>query len=153
MKTLYFDIDGTILCEDEGSVKTALGAGALEAVIRNTGFKRLVCVGNFGAIASGVKALGFEYDVLGVLFRLCDGAFEDEAWLRARTVVVEDPHHRADHIDFTGDWWYVDDLADHYLKNAGRGDIYDRHVGERILVPEPRGDGQDVLRWLLRSTA
>ncbi len=151
MKILYFDIDGTILRGDEGEVKTALGAGAFEVAIRDAGIERLVCVGNFGAIASGMKVLEIEYDTLGVLFRLCGGAFRDEAWLRARTIVIDDPQRRADHIDFTGDWWYADDLAPYYLRQSGRAELLERHLGGRILTPEPSGDGRDVLEWLRRS--
>lgn len=37
MKTLYFDIDGTILLADEGTVKPELKAGRFEAAVRAGG--------------------------------------------------------------------------------------------------------------------
>lgn len=41
MKTLYFDIDGTILPLDAPGPKPALADGALERVVREAGFERL----------------------------------------------------------------------------------------------------------------
>ena len=151
MKTLYFDIDGTILLDDRNAVKAELGNGEFEAAVRSAGFLALVCVGNFGAIAHAVKELGVEYDELGVLFGLCCGAIQDETWLRSRTVLITDPQHRADFIDYTGDWWYVDDLARHYMESAGKTEIFKENLGKRICAPDPQGDGRDVLEWL--STA
>ena len=152
MKTLYFDIDGTILLNDRNAVKSALAAGKFEGAVRSAGFLRLVCVGNFAAIASAVRELGVEYDELGVLFALCGGAFQDEAWLRSRTILVTDPGNRADHIDYSGDWWYVDDLAEQYMQNAGRDDLFGENLGKRICAPEPLGDGHDLLKWLRKAT-
>ena len=148
MKTLYFDIDGTILLNDRNVVKPELGNGAFEAAVRNAGFLALVCVGNFGAIARVVKELGVEYDEIGVLFGLCRGAIEDEAWLRSMTVLITDPQHRADFIDYTGDWWYVDDLARHYMESAGKTEVFQEYLGNRICMPDPQGNGRDVLEWL-----
>jgi len=152
MKTLYFDVDGTILLEDEGVVKPELAAGRFEAAVRAAGFERLVCVGNFGAIADAMGKLGLEYDALGVLYDLCDGAFRDEAWLRSVTTLIGDPRHRAEHIDYAGDWWYLDDLARAYLESSGRQGLYEEHAGRRLLAPDPQGDGGDVLEWLSNSS-
>jgi hypothetical protein len=148
MKTLYFDIDGTILVEDKNAVKSELGQGLFEAAVKKARFEKLVCVGNFGAIAHAVKELGVEYDELGVLFGLCRGAFLNEAWFRSVAVSIDDPQFRADSIDFGGNWWYVDDLAYHYLKNSGKADIFFEFLGNRICAPDPIGNGRDVLDWL-----
>lgn len=150
MRTLYFDIDGTVLLGDGEAVKSELGAGRFEEAVRSAGFSRLVCVGYFAAIAHAVSGLGADYDALGVLFQLCRGAFQDEAWLRSRTVLVADPENRVDHIDFRGDWWYVDDLAERYMHLAGRDDTFRANLGGRVCVPDPLGNGHDVLEWLLR---
>lgn len=148
MKTLYFDIDGTVLVEDADAVKDRLGNGALENAIQAAGFTQLVCVGNFAAIANTVREIHPDYDGIGVLFRLCRGAFEDEAWLRSKATLVLDPGNRAAHIDPSGDWWYVDDLAEYYMRIAGKANLFREHVGGRICVANPSGDGSDVLEWL-----
>jgi len=44
MKTLYFDINGTLAFHYE--CKSALVSGAFERTVRQTGFERLVCVSN-----------------------------------------------------------------------------------------------------------
>jgi hypothetical protein len=148
MKTLYFDIDGTILLEDRNAVKPRLGAGEFESAVRSAAFSKLVCVGNFCAVARAVRELRAEYDALGVVFHLCRGAFRDEAWFRSSTVLIEDPQRRVDAIDLAGDWWYLDDSARLYMADAGKIDVFREDVGRRICAPDPVGDGADVLGWL-----
>jgi hypothetical protein len=46
MKTLYFDIDGTVLNIGFGQPKSTLANGQLEAAVREAGFQRIICVGN-----------------------------------------------------------------------------------------------------------
>jgi hypothetical protein len=92
MKTLYFDIDGTILLDDQNVVKSQLGSGRFEAALR-----------------------------------------------------------KADFIDYSGDWWYVDDLAQYYMERASKANIYVENLGGRIYVPSPNGDGRDVLEWLMKT--
>jgi hypothetical protein len=152
MKTLYFDIDGTILLNDQNAVKAHLGSGRFETAVRKAGFTSLVCVGNFCAIAQGIKELGIGYDELGILYGLCRGAFQDETWLRNNTVLINDPRNRADFIDYSSDWWYVDDLAQYYMEIVGKANIYQENPGGRICAPSPNGDGKDVLEWLIKTT-
>ena len=148
MKTLYFDIDGTVLLEEEWEVKSALARGAFEAAVRRASFERLVCVGNAVRIAHTVKGMGIPYDALGVLLDICRGAFADEAWFRSATTLVDEPENRVASIDLTSDWWYVDDLASHYFRVAGLEEILETHRGGRVFAPDPMGDGEDVLQWL-----
>jgi hypothetical protein len=148
MKTLYFDIDGTILFNEKVGVKPALGKGRFEQAVRGAGFSQLVCVGSFATIAHMLSGLDPEYDSLAVLFTICRGAFQDESWLRSQTTLVADPANRVDYIDFDGDWWYVDDLAAHYMTLAGKADAFRANLGTRICVPEPMGEGVDILSWL-----
>ena len=151
MKTLYFDIDGTVLVDDEEMVKTELAGGEFETAVRAAGFEAVICVGNFCAIAHAIRSMGIEYDGVGVLYSLCRGAFTDEAWLRASTVLIEDPVHRAEYIEYTGDWWYVDDLARHYMEKAGRVEVFTKYIGHRICAPDPKGSGRDIKEWLRAS--
>jgi hypothetical protein len=151
MKTLYFDIDGTILNGGSHLVKPRLGGGALERAVKAAGFTHLVCVGNFGLVASAMEFLKIEYDALGTLFKLCDGAFQDEAWFRSAVTLVSEPDKRGVLIDTSGDWWYVDDLGDEYLAAAGRDNLLTVENGKRILIPDPTGNGADMLGWLKRG--
>lgn len=129
MKTLYFDIDGTILLNDQDAVKPELGDGGFESAVRRAGFDHLVCVGNFCAIAHAMRRALPDYDAIGVLF-------------------IEEPHHRASRIDLSIDWWYADDLAEHYMTAANQAAVFREHNGGRICVPDPVGSGQDLLEWL-----
>ena len=101
MKTLYFDFDGTVVFDSGSTAKSELGGGGLEVAVQRAEFQRLVCVGNFVAIANTVREVMPEYDAIGALFALCRGAFEDESWLRSHTVLVEDPKNRAEHTNLT----------------------------------------------------
>jgi hypothetical protein len=153
MKTLYFDIDGTVLLLDTDRAKLALGGGMLEAAVRRAGFEKLVCVGNFAHAARLLKAMDSNYDEIDVLFRLCDGTFTDEDWFRSVTAMVSDPDNRGRHIDLTDDWWYVDDLAAQFLVQAGRQDVLQAQRGRRAFVPDAYGHGQDILQWLKGQAA
>jgi hypothetical protein len=147
-RVLYFDLDGTVIHSGFGSVKKALADGVLERAIRSAGFDRLVCVANAVAIVRALEDLGRRVDGLDIILQLTSGAFADEAWFRRVTTLVVDPRRRARYLDFSADWWWVDDLAQRYLTQEGMADRFTRHSGERIFAPDPEGDGQDVLDWL-----
>jgi hypothetical protein len=148
MRTLYFDIDGTVLILDSGVVKPALACGGLERAIRSADIKQLVCVGNFAGIIRVVWTGNPGFDGLGALLGLCRGAFLDEVWFRGATQLVVDSQLRAAEVDLSGDWWYMDDDAARYFELAGRSDVFERERGKRILQPMPTGDGADVLEWI-----
>jgi hypothetical protein len=150
VKTLYFDIDGTILGLESGRVKPALSGGEFERKVRGAGFDNLVCVGSVINVIRAVDQLDSNSGGISVLLNLCGGAFSDEQWFRDSVRLVADPEERVSHIDFSGDWWYVDDLAAHYFGKAGLGDVFEKNLGFRVFVPDPDGDGKDVLRWLSR---
>lgn len=48
----------------------------------------------------------------------------------------------------SSDWLYVDDLAELYMQSADMSDVFHQNIGSRVCVPEPNGDGADILRWL-----
>ena len=148
MKTLYFDIDGTVLPIDKDEAKTFLRNGALEKSIRRAGFERLVCVGNIGIVANAIVELGVDYDAIEVVFRLCDSAFEDKEWFQDVTRMVDDPENRASLIDYESGWWYVDDLAEHYLEKANRLGVLQDPVCDRVFIPNPKGNGTGIIEWL-----
>lgn len=152
MRTLYFDIDGTLLLGSFGDPKPALAGGAFERAVRQAGVERLVCVGNVVHIVHALERLR-PTDGLGTVLRVCQGVFEDEAWFRAATTLCRDPARRAAEIDTGADWLWVDDLAATHCAEAGLADLYRVHVGGRILAPRPDDDGADVLAWLARLAA
>jgi hypothetical protein len=148
VRKLYFDIDGTILDLESGNLKPVLGGGRLGRAIRDARIGKLICVGNFVEVIRTLWTVNPGYDGLGSIFELCRGAFDDEAWFRAHTALVERPASRAAEVELTEDWWYMDDLAETYFAECGRTSVYLKHLGGRILRPSPTGDGQDVLDWL-----
>ncbi|HEX9154866.1 MAG TPA: hypothetical protein VF819_04835 [Nitrospira sp.] len=151
MKILYFDLDGTVVVGDEYRAKPSLAGGQLEGAVRRAGFQRLVCVGNLSRVAHLMKEIRCDYDELGMLFGICRGVFADEAWFRSVASFIPDPEHRFRHVDLATDWWYVDDLAPMYISQEGREDLLMLEEGRRILIPNPTGDGHDIMEWLNKT--
>jgi hypothetical protein len=59
LKTLYFDLDGTLVLSSFGQVKPRLDQGRFERGVRRAAFQRLVCVANSVAIISALaRSLG-----------------------------------------------------------------------------------------------
>ena len=152
MKTLYFDIDGTILRAGTLRVKAVLAHGGFECAVRAAGFEALVCVGDLGLAVHLATSLDPSYDGLGVLFAMCDGAFADEVWFRSMTTFTPQPDHRVRHLDLTEDWWYVDDLAAKYCALEDQRLLFETWQGRRVLVPVADGDGGDIVAWLAQTT-
>jgi hypothetical protein len=149
MRTLYFDIDGTLLLGSFGAPKPALADGAFERLVRAAGFERLVCVGNVVQIVRTLEKSA-PVDGLGMVLRVCQGVFEDARWFRRVITLIDDPEERARTVVESGgaDWFWIDDLAEHYCAQAALGAAYLEHAGTRILAPTPEGDGRDLAEWL-----
>jgi hypothetical protein len=147
-RVLYFDIDGTLVRLGNGEPKPALVGGRFEAAVRRAGIEDLVCVGGFVEIVQYVRATNPEFDGVGAFLRLCPDVIRDEAWFRSVVRLVQDPPNRAAEIALDRDWYYADDLAESYLRKASLEHVFTQEQGRRILVPEPDGDGEDLLRWL-----
>ena len=147
-RTLYFDLDGTVVHGDFGKVKPKLADGRLEAAIRQAGIERLVCVANICTIVTALIDMGRDADGHDMIFQLCQGAFRDEAWFRSSTALIPDGSHRARYIDFSGDWWWVDDRAQFFLDSEGLSPLAEQHRERRLMIPQPDGDGSDVIAWL-----
>ena len=146
MKILYFDIDGTILSDSRP--KPVLANGVFERAVRRAGFQRLVCVSNVITTIHFLEQLGQEPDGLRIVFNVCRGTIQDEAWFRKMTTLVSDPEHRATCIDFAGDWWYLDDMAKWFMGQEHLGEVYEKNLGGRIFTPRETGNGSNVLNWL-----
>jgi hypothetical protein len=152
MKVLYFDLDGTLVGLESGVLKPQLAGGAFERAARAGGFERLVCVSSAVSLIPAVRARDPETDGHALIWRLCEDAFEDEAWFRRAVAWVEEPERRARHLDLGADWWYLDDRAELYLAREGLDGLLHTAHAVRILAPDPNGDGSDVLEWLGRET-
>lgn len=149
MRVLYFDLDGTVVTGFGGAAKALLAEGGFERAVRAAGCSRLVCVGNAVAILQSLARMGQDHDEIRTVFRLCQGAFVDEAWLRSVLELIPiDPRRRVEGIDRGLDWLYVDDLAEQYCSDAGAEELFLEQRGGRILGCDPEGDGRDVLAWL-----
>ena len=150
MRLLYFDIDGTLLMLGTGDPKPALAGGRFQAEIRQAQVDRLVCVSNLCHAFHMAKEIDAGYDSLGMVFTLCKGVFADEEWFRSVTTLIADPEHRTAAIDFSSDWWYIDDMAEQFFDQAGLRNVFRDQIERRIFAPEPNGSGDDVLRWVAR---
>ena len=146
MKILYFDIDGTLLCDSEP--KTALSNGAFELAVRVAGFSKIVCVGNIVTAIHLLNSIKEQMDGLKIVFDICRGTFVDWDWFSGITELVQDSEHRAHYIDLTSDWHYLDDLAEAFILKEGMPELFNSELGRRILAPDPYGDGNDILSWL-----
>lgn len=146
-KILYFDIDGTLV-SPEHEPKRALAGGAFEQAVREAAFTRLVCVSNMAKIIQFLTEVGKVSDGLGLAFDLCRGTFADDAWFRQMTTLAIDAEHRARIVDYSADWWYLDDLASYYMEKEGLSKLFEDNDRRRIFAPDPNGTGQDILDWL-----
>ena len=127
-----------------------LANGGFERAIRHAGFERLVCVANMCTIVTTLLEVDPDVDGRGMILQLCQGAIQDETWFRRVTSLIPDGSVRARHIDFTGDWWWVDDLPGRFLAKEGLLDLLEQHRGRRLMVADPDGDGSDIVEWLER---
>ncbi|HUK54079.1 MAG TPA: hypothetical protein VL099_12385, partial [Candidatus Binatia bacterium] len=133
---------------DEYRCKPALAGGAFERTVREVGFERLVCVSNVQNTIRLLSDLGRQPDSLEILFNMCWGAFSDLAWFRRVTMTVPGPGRRVSYIDFSEDWWYLDDLAAEYFEKEGLAERFAANAGGRILAPPAQSDGSEILAWL-----
>jgi hypothetical protein len=146
-RLLYFDIDGTILDKSSKAVKKNLQDGQLELKIREANFDKIYCVGNVNDIFQGLDKMGQHVDSVEIVYTLCFDAFTDFDWFMNYVCCTKNPDQRIKQIQFSEDWWYMDEMAGHYLKKGGKSEILKRQQGNRILIPKPNGDGEDIINW------
>jgi hypothetical protein len=146
-KLLYFDIDGTILDGSTKAVKSKLQNGQLELKIREANFSKIYCVGNVNDIFNGLEEMGQHVDSVEIIYTLCFDAFVDFDWFMNNVYCTKDPNQRINEIQFKEDWWYMDVFAERYLSKCDAKSTLKEHRGNRILIPESQGDGQDIINW------
>jgi len=147
-KILYFDIDGTILDKSTKAVKKNLQNGQLELRIRNTNFDKIICVGNINDIFKGLQNMGQHVDTVEIMYTLCFDAFTDFDWFTNTVHCSKNENQRIKQIDFSGDWWYMDHSAEKHFRSVGKSEILKKQKGNRILIPNPVGNGQDIISWI-----
>jgi hypothetical protein len=148
MKCLYFDLDGTIITENESKVKTALSNGKLEKLIIATQFGKIFFVGSIIECFKAQTNQDKKNDNLKMVFNLCDGAFFNQDWFIENVTLIENPAHRVREINIETDWWYIDDLAEYYCRIDGFQSLYKLHNGKRIFTPTPNDNGQTTVSWI-----
>jgi hypothetical protein len=146
-KFFYFGIDGTILDKSTKAVKKNLQNGQFELKIRNFNFDKIICVGMINKIFNGLKEIGQQVDNVEIVYTLCFDAFTDFDWFVNMVCCTNNEAKPIRQIDFSGDWWYLDNAAEKHFKSVGKSDILKKHKGNRILIPNPIGDGQDIISW------
>jgi len=146
-KLLYFDIDGTILDGSTKAVKSNLQNGQLELKIRENHFDKIYCIGNVNDIFKGLEKMGQHIDSVEIIYTLCFDAFTDFNWFMNNVCCTQNPDLRIKQIQFMQDWWYMDVLAKRYFNSGETKKTLKEHLGTRILIPEPNGDGKDIINW------
>ena len=111
MRILYFDINGTLTVGATDRAKTELASGRFEAAVRRAHFQRLVCVSSIVGVVEAYQDANREIDGHQFVFQHCGGAFQDLEWFRSVCVLELGYRERAQAIDDSQDWWYVDDYA------------------------------------------
>lgn len=163
MRTLYFDIDGTLLDYNCKPLKKLEG-GALEQALKSAAIDRLVCVSGRVALvraaAPGAGVRDHQLSICRVLAGEGDNRddwwtpnqrhplFPDLEWCLSRLELCNDPDHRAAEIDVEIDWFYADDWAAEFFSEHFGVARCRQELGRRILQVNPHGDGSDVLTWL-----
>jgi hypothetical protein len=146
-KLLYFDIDGTILDSSTKAVKRNLQNGQLELKIREAHFDKIYCVGNVNEIFKGLEEMGQQVDSVEIIYTLCFDAFTDFDWFMKNVCCAKQSDQRIKEIQFNEDWWYMDVLAERYLDTDESIGVLKQHLGARIFIPKPEGDGEDIINW------
>lgn len=82
-----------------------------------------------------------EVDGHDMIFRLCQGAFCDDAWFRSSTTLIPNGSRRARYIDFGGDWWW-DDRALFFLDREELSHHAVHQRGRRLAVTHPTTIGR-----------
>jgi hypothetical protein len=72
--------------------------------------------------------------------------FTDKEWFLHRLVLVFENDDRCKHIDLLHDWYYIDDWADEYFPKYHGEELYITELGKRILLANPHGNGEDILK-------
>lgn len=145
MRNLYFDIDGVFLSYDDVQ-RPILTNGSLQTRLQKLNFDKLICVSGWSDIFNaGVKN---ETQQKQSIYKLLDEIFPDYNWFMSKIELVYDTDNRCQHIDLESDWFYIDDWADKFFSECFGKKLYEKGLGNRILLVNPHGDGADILVWL-----
>ena len=149
MRKLYFDIDGVFLSYEDIQSPLLCG-GVFERHLKELRFTELVCVSGrsdmVNAEINGVRFSGQRQ--LELIYSLLDEIFVDQSWFLSHLRLVYDTDDRCKYIDLEEDWYYLDDWADKFFARQFGDQLYNKYLGNRILLLNPHGDGGDILEWL-----
>jgi len=123
--------------------------GQLEAALKAADFDFIACVSGWSDIfADPVMRLDFAQRKEAMYQKLAP-LFPDKEWFMDKIILVQDTDHRCQYIDLKADWYYIDDWADKFFKEAHGEALYQQELGKRILLCDHKRDGSDVLQWLM----
>ena len=143
VKVLYFEIDGTLL-DDEDNPKSALAKSQFEAALKAANFEFLACVSTWvDILAAPNLQFSLEQRKEAVYQKLAP-LFSDKAWFMSKIMLLPDTNNRGKYIDLNADWYYVDVCADTFFEKAHGAELYQEHLNNRILLCDHRGDGSDI---------
>lgn len=129
--------------------KAALLEGKLELILKKAKFDFIACVSGwvdiFAAEVMGLDSLEKRKEAM---YRKLEPLFPDKKWFMEKIILVADTDHRCKYIDLKTDWYYVDDWADKFFTEAHDEDFFLKEKGNRILLCDHQGNGEDVLNWL-----
>lgn len=147
MRVLYFDIDGVLLSYEDMQ-RPKLAGGVLQEKLKMLSFDRLVCVSGWSDLFNAGIFKQSEQEQKLAIHSLLNDLFTDEKWFIERLLLAYDTDKRCKHIDLTEDWYYMDDWADKFFSECFGEELYKKNLGNRILLVNPHGDGEDILCWL-----
>jgi len=153
MKTLYFDIDGTI--NDYHDVtKRRLSDGTLQKLLIRKGFERLVCVSGWTTMIRDASRNPYLRPTMEqqveTLRQVIVEAFPDKEDFHARCKLEFENDQRGRHINLAEDFYYLDDWAKEFFEKHHGPGSYAAYESTRILMCDPYSDGEDIIEFLER---
>ena len=136
MKTLYFDIDGTI--NDYHDVtKRRLSDGTLQKLLIRKGFERLVCVSGWTTMIRDASRNPYFRPTMEqqieTLRQVIVEAFPDKEDFHARCKLEFENDQRGRHINLAEDFYYLDDWAKEFFEKHHGPGSYAAYESTRIL--------------------
>ena len=151
-RVLYFDIEGTLLDDDDDTAKKALTNGQLETALKSCAFDYYACVSGHSDMIHQSHQYGqipSKNAQKEVIWHLLKDIFPDKENFIAKLILIYNSDRRAEYINPDSDWYYVDDWADKFYSDAfDRLTYQEMENNKRIFLTDPNGDAADILQWL-----
>lgn len=148
---LYFDINGTLLDENDMPKKSLINR-RLETVLKSKNFDYYACVSSY----SDMVAQRFNYtkkpskiEQKESIWLLLKDIFTDKDDFIEKLILIYNTDRKGEYINFDSDWYYLDDWADKFYGEVYGIAQYDKMIKqEKIHLTQHDGNGEDILVWL-----